>query len=516
MVALRRSSRVATADEDHSESRRAPEPRARRGNEPKWPQHAVQLREEDAQKLITVLSSAAPRLLEAPVDKQCTLRSVLEHGSSLQQLWAYTKALCAAEHGAAVRIDATAHASLLLLQHFLLELAQHYDEMPSRPTQETNAYALHMHLPMGEFFTNAVNLDGTSAQALDTGHAELVAVAPPIGQEPPPTFGERIPRGTRLKARPKNDLKPSTFLSYGPYCSSLAPAYDSTGAMLDARTTEEVWQAQVKHNTTLRRRWGPGLARRAERMFAEAQSTRASEVPHQASHELAQLAASLDPALDASVLQEGIAQLDLDRALAENWEALEELQELQWLRTRMDHGAPTEHAAVSAQEQACAAELLTALTQLLLRAPTDSGHAVRAAAPLWSRSVAVLSKSLEGAALPGFWGTLPDHTFGMQTKTYLNSTAAPTAPGAPQQATWAALVRPRMLADTATARWEQGSAPGALAAAATAHAGAPGEAVQRAFAAPSYPRPVPPGSYALGSYAAAHSPYARVGEGRTQ
>ncbi|WFC95427.1 hypothetical protein MBRA1_002075 [Malassezia brasiliensis] len=513
MVSLRRSTRVATADDEHDVRRAPSAPRKQAAATLKWPQHPVPVRAEDAEKLRVVLNSVAPSLLETRLDRHRTLRDALEKGTTLQQLWSHTLALGTAENGAAVRQDTSTHAMLLLLQHFLVELAQRYDEMPSKPTQSTNSYALHMRLPMGDYFTNAVCLDEQAAPTLDTGHAELVAVAPPIGAEPPPTLGERVPRGVRLKGRPKDDLRPVTFLSYGPYCSSFGPAYDSTGAVLDVDTTEEMYAFQRRLRAALHRRWGTGLARRAERMLARRdENGTASDSP--VAEDLAMQAAALDPALDPELLQAGIASLGVDEVLADNAELVQELQELQWLRTRIGYGRVPEQEAVHALEQACADDLLASLVQLLLlphppRAPTRHAH------PLWHQSVAALAKSLESVSLPGYWGTLPDTAYGVQSRAFLSNPPAgvPTGPQAAQpQATWAPLVRPRVLADTLTAQWIEGSGPGALAAAATAHAAAPGEAVQRAFAAPAYTRPVQaaPSTYSLGAYAAAHQAYARA------
>lgn len=362
-----------------------------------------------------------------------------------------------------------------------------------------------MRLPMGEYFTNAVRLDEAKAQALDAGHADVVAIAPPIGRPPPPTLGERIPRGARLKNKiPQTELRPTSFLSYGPYCSSFGPAYDSAGAALDVRTTEEVWQRQKQRRTSLSRRWGAPLAARAEAAFAAPPDAEAP--PKATSDTLAADAAALDPAFDAELLAAGLAHLDADEELAENAELLHELQELQWLRVRMDYAQPTQHAAVGAEEQAVASELLASLVRLLLRVPPRAVAEARTA-PLLSRSVAVLAHSLQGtgAFQQGYWGTLPDATFGVQSRAYLNTPGA----NGQQQTTWGALVRPRVVADNATVRWEQGSAPGALAAAAVSLAAAPGETVQRAFAAPSYARPPQAGAYPLGAYAANHQPYPR-------
>lgn len=364
-----------------------------------------------------------------------------------------------------------------------------------------------MRLPMGEYFTNAVRLDEAKAQALDAGHADVVAIAPPIGRAPPPTLGERIPRGARLKNKiPQTELRPTSFLSYGPYCSSFGPAYDSAGAALDVRTTEEVWQRQKQRRTSLSRRWGAPLAARAEAAFAAPLDDEEAPPPKATSDTLAADAAALDPALDAELLAAGLAHLDADEELAENAELLHELQELQWLRVRMDYAQPTQHAAVAAEEQAVASELLASLVRLLLRVPPRAVAEARTA-PLLSRSVAVLAHSLQGAGAfqQGYWGTLPDATFGVQSRAYLNTPGA----NGQQQTTWGALVRPRVVADNATVRWEQGSAPGALAAAAVSLAAAPGETVQRAFAAPSYARPPQAGAYPLGAYAANYQPYPR-------
>ncbi|WFC99888.1 hypothetical protein MYAM1_002634 [Malassezia yamatoensis] len=544
MVSLRRSSRVAPTDGDSREQK----PSDVDQKQDRY-QDAVAVRAQDAEKLLVVLRSVAPTLLDAPLPPYDSLSEALKNKVSLQKLWDFTFDLDTAQSGAAVRQDASKHTSTLLLQHFLKELVGQYDLKPEHKGESTNTYALHMRLPMGEYFTNAICLPEDKAQQLATGHAELVAIAPPVGRDMPLSLGDRIPRGVRLKNRPKADLRPSSFLSYGAYCSSFAPSYDSTGCVLSPSTTEQVYTIQKQLQTLLQRRWGKNLTRRAENfvqhapfsttihpqqdaeldsrrdvdMSTEAPALEAEDISEldpafasssrSSAKDFAQQAVNLEPSLDLGLLEEAANQLEVDATLEHNAELLQELQEIQWLRTRMDATEVTSHPSVDALEAECAQDLLESLAQLAIQLPPRSlgkitnGH-------VWAQSIAMLTNSLQRSSWPGFWGTLPESSFGVQTHAVINmapiSRNTPAAQQA-QQPTWAALVRPRVLADASTAQWIEENPPGYLAAASKRHHAGPGDAVQRAFAAPAYARPGLPGStFSIGAYASAQNPYSRV------
>ncbi|WFD43733.1 hypothetical protein MPSI1_002397 [Malassezia psittaci] len=544
MVSLRRSSRVAPADGDSREQKPSGV-----GQKHDRYQDAVAIRAQDAEKLSVVLSSVAPALLDAPLPPFTSLSEALKNGVSLQKLWDFTSDFDTAKFGAAVRRDASKHTSTLLLQHFLKELVGQYDLKPEHNGQLTNTYALHMRLPMGEYFTNAICLPEDKAQQLATGHAELVAIAPPVGKEMPLSLGDRIPRGVRSKNRPKTDLRPSSFLSYGPYCSSFGPSYDSTGCILSPSTTEQVYTVQKQLQTLLKRRWGKDLTRRAENFvqhaplsttihpqedgqldsrsdmdmstevsaseaggFSELDPSFASE-SFRSPKDFAQQAVNIEPSLDLGLLEEAANQLEVESKLEHNAELLQELQEIQWLRTRMDATEATWHPSVDALEAECAQDLLDSLVQLATKLPPRSLGKITNG-PLWAQSIAMLTNSLQRSTWPGFWGTLPESTYGVQTHAVINmapiSRNTPAAQQA-QQPTWAALARPRVLADASTAQCIEENAPGYLAAASKRHHAGPGDAVQRAFAAPAYARPGIPGStFSIGAYASAQSPYSRV------
>ncbi|WFD31211.1 hypothetical protein MSPP1_002245 [Malassezia sp. CBS 17886] len=572
--ARRRSSRDAPAE-------RAPEKRETRGAQDavSAARGAVPLRGDDAEKLRVVVADMLPTLLDrrsgvvgAPFP---TLREALAPGRTLdlRELWDHAMALRSASCGDAVRVDAAACADVpvAILQHLLAELARAAPVASDWPLYAADApvnapYALHMRLPAGDYFSNAAAMPAERAASLDTGHANLVAVPPPVvlhgAPETVPTLGERVPTWAReAKASRADSVHPAVFLSYGQHTASFAPSYDTTDRTLSAQQTDECYVAHSRTAARLRHRWGPlaaerylkacgedvsdgeggderdggwrgegdagdagkaGGARTAEMAAQESAAAAAypplpeaaasppCASPHLPPPDIAALAASaaaLDPGLDAGVLQDAVRSLEFDDALRANAEMLEELQALQWVRTRAEYGTP--HAAplqrLRVYEQRVAERVLYSLALLLARAPrntltTAHAHRVR---PLAHACVAALSTALDAPDTQpllarGFWGTIPQGYHGARSHALLPTPNAPGSKGpAARPSVWAPLVQPSAVADNTTVHWTGRERSGALAAAAAEFAGSPAEAVLAAGPRAQVPYgSVPPGASA--------------------
>lgn len=451
----------------------------------------VHLRADDAEKLRVVLTwcvagaraddRAAPRAIDGA---GAQLRTLLTEGTSLRQIWEHVER--ARGDARAARPDAD--ATTLLVQHLVAQLAAKYtrDEpiVYAGDAAATSAYALHMRLPTGDYFTNAILLDEERAAALDAGGADLVGVAPPTTAARAPSLGERVGVPAPRSAPHERIEHTTTFLHYGAFGSSLGPAYDSSAATMSAQRSEAAWAASRHLKSALARRWGRGLARLVRGATADDSAASSEAAPNDAS-ELAAAAAALDPELDTDVLASAMDALDTDEALADISDALSELQDLQWLRLRLAYDQTPSPA--EAHEQALAADVLAALSAAALHAPPSALHA-RKMGPLLAVSAAALARSLDGAPSQrtvrehGFWGTLPDTTHGARSK------ALVSAPGSQaQQGMWATLAHPAAIADNTVAAAAEDAE--ALSAAFAEHAGAPAAAIQAAFGAPrvAYP-----------------------------
>ena len=210
-----------------------------------------------------------------------------------------------------------------------------------------------------------------------------------------------------------------------------------------------------------------------------------------AARSLATEAAALDPELDAGLLEHALEALDVDQILRENQLRLEELQELQWARARMEY-AHASSAHVREREHALAEDVLASLTDLLLRVPPNAVTATaRAAGPMVLLSQVVLASSLTptSALSHGFYGTLSVPVHGAKTQAQLPGAHDPNS-----LPVWAPLLRPSTVADNATAR--PGADPRVLAYAWDDAQASPAQAVKAAMG-PAVPygqggvRPVP-------------------------
>ncbi|PKI82460.1 hypothetical protein MVES_003646 [Malassezia vespertilionis] len=468
-MGLRRSSRVAHGSAD--DAKEEPDTKRRAVARKSEKQPPLFLSEAERSTLQSVLACSPIASLHAGLRENC----------SLQDLWMHTQHLVQAKHGAAARLDVAVHSSLLLVQRLLLELAhkKHASGLDEDAMQETGSFALHMQLPMGDYFTNAVQLGTEDARTLDTAHAELVQVAPPLYSGATPSLGERVPCGARVQeSAPAPRLRLATFLSYGPSCASFAPAYDTQGATLGAEESGRVWETCHAMQSLLRRRWGARVAKRAAAVY----STLDEQVPApgEALHSLVDQASELDPSLDRALLEHSMHILDADAALQENWASLASLQELQWLRTRLD-GVPVPRP-VEEYEQALVAAVQTSLAKMLGDVMPRAVWNAPRNVPMLYQSIAALSTSLEHPSTPlsrGYAGTLPSGTHGAKANTAIG-TQAPT---------WGTLLKPRAIADRHTARWDPHQTNGALARGLATYISAPGDVVQSAYPAPA-PAPV--------------------------
>ena len=490
MTALRRSARSKSTDKkEEPEVDKRPE-----------------LSASDAERIARVLEALAPDTLEKmPFHSSPTLRALLSQPRpKLRDVWNAMKQ--ASEQAA--RHDARGHVGILVAMHVLVRMAHEggHDVDDTAPT----AYALHMHLPSGEYFTNAVHLRESYAHSLDTGVADLVSVAPLVrGDVPTPSLGERVRQLKKSTQAPAPKSNTSAFLSYGAFGSSLGPSFDSTGSTVDAETSASTWGEQQRVSRNLRRRWGHFLAQSVDAAYTTARNAMEEDGPESWSDaDLIQAAIDVDPALDPSLMKQAVDVLTTDDILTQNEIRLDELQEMQWLRVRMmkDDSVPIPPAMIE-REQLLAEQVLSSLVDLLCQAaPSALGRIARAAGPLMHMSHAALVSSISdtrtGVAPRGFWGTLPDAFYGAASKTTLSLPGMP-----PDSSSWATLLRPAAIADNVTAH----AAPerrNVLASEYEQFAASPATAVKNVLIQPRAPAiyassaPRPP-------YAAGGSPYPR-------
>ena len=349
MTALRRSARSKSTDKkEEPEVDKRPE-----------------LSASDAERIARVLEALAPDTLEKmPFHSSPTLRALLSQPRpKLRDVWNAMKQ--ASEQAA--RHDARGHVGILVAMHVLVRMAHEggHDVDDTAPT----AYALHMHLPSGEYFTNAVHLRESYAHSLDTGVADLVSVAPLVrGDVPTPSLGERVRQLKKSTQAPAPKSTTSAFLSYGAFGSSLGPSFDSTGSTVDAETSASTWGEQQRVSRNLRRRWGHFLAQSVDAAYTTARNAMEEDGPESWSDaDLIQAAIDVDPALDPSLMKQAVDVLTTDDILTQNEIRLDELQEMQWLRVRMmkDDSVPIPPAMIE-REQLLAEQVLSSLVDLTL------------------------------------------------------------------------------------------------------------------------------------------------------
>ncbi|WFD20444.1 hypothetical protein MCAP1_002688 [Malassezia caprae] len=468
----------------------------------------VALDAKDATRLVTIMDRYAYPLtasvMPGVLDRQGgakTLRAMLTAPSpNAVEIWKCAASLC----GAAARTDARDHMGVLLLLHLLGQLLPSLSTAGAVQAQlHAENVALHMQLPAGDYFTNAVALTDSARAALDTGAADGVAVAPPMDVPPLYTLGDCATVAKPLaKHKEPRTMHAASYLSYGAFGSSLGPSVDSSGKTLDATSTDTIYTARHRIARRLHGRWGAPLAARLESAYrVDSPAQEPMDEDEVAAHTLAAEAAALDPELDATLLEQALEALDVDQILHENRLRLEELQELQWARTRMDY-AQASSAHVDERERELAEDVLGSLTDLLLHVPPSAvATTARAAGPMVLLTQVVLASSLtpSSALSHGFYGTLSLPVHGAKTQAQLPDAHNPNA-----LPMWAPLLRPSTVADNATAQpgadarilayaWDQAQASPAQAVKAAMGPGVPHAPGMRPVPMPAVGAP-PPGA----------------------
>lgn len=434
------------------------------------------LSREDAERITRILEAFAPGVLDASLRNQLG-----DPHTKVQTVW---RVLAADTHTA--RQGARGRMGVLVILHMLARIAGDAVHDSGEHGAPSSAYALHMRLPSGEYFTNAVHLADAHAKELAAGGADLVAIPPLIHSPSLATLGERVRVAPHARP-PHTQTGRSAFLSYGPYGSSLGPSFDSTGCTLGPEATELVWTQDHRLASKLHGRWGHSFARALERAYAPHEDCADAGHVAQDDASLVDAAVNLDPSLDPLLMQSAVQVIGVDDVLLANEKRLDELQEIQWMRVRLDYGHAPMPAAVVEREQALASDVLASLVDLLCRVPPLLVHHVaHATAPYIHMSHAVLASSLAGHASPhsrGFWGTLPDTYYGAKSHIQL------PVPGRADTSAWAPLIRPAAIADNTTAHAVE---HGALLAAHSMFEASPAAAVKNTLGQPRPPMPAVP------------------------
>lgn len=234
-------------------------------------------------------------------------------------------------------------------------------------------YALHMRLPVGDYFSQAVELTPEQAAKIDTGAADLVEIEPP---PPPPTFSKRdIERHMAAKAVPTlgsqrsrqaslhapsdsieelrerrmGRIRPTRDVYFGPY-ASFAPTYDSNDSNISREATSLVWRTKMDPIVCASRKaWGlvkssnsgiDGEDTEDEDDWEVIDAAEASAADDPAATAAAS-ALDLDPSLDAELIASFIASRPSNEEIAarlrSNAGLLDQLQEYQWARLRSGH-----------------------------------------------------------------------------------------------------------------------------------------------------------------------------------
>lgn len=324
-------------------------------------------------------------------------------------------------------------------------------------------YALHMRLPGGDYFSQAVELDPEQASSLDTGAANLVEIEPP----PPfdaeqsnkkrsrasdvPTLGSRRYRNASLRTssesieelreRRMGRVRPTADVYFGPY-ASFAPTYDSSDANISRETSALIWRTKMDPVVCASRKAWQSV--RDESAGEEWEIVDAEEA--QPEFKSAVSALDLDPSLDAdliaSLVESAPSDAEIQSQLHKNAVLLDQLQDLQWTRLRAGYArwkATEKEQSLRRQapeipedepgqeEQEVARELLHGLSALVQLRPRNTSEDRATLVPAdcnlqaLSRSVAIdpaLAGPSSGASAPrGYWGTLDGSTYGPQSST---------------------------------------------------------------------------------------------------
>ncbi|CAO1613245.1 unnamed protein product [Sympodiomycopsis kandeliae] len=249
----------------------------------------------------------------------------------------------------------------------LLDGDDQADQGTEKASEAPRKYALHMRLPLGDFFTKAVDLPAEEARKLNTGTADLVEIEPPPyftstsneyhsrRQQAPaaPTLGSRryqraslrVPADSieDLRERRMGRVRPTTDLYYGPY-ASFAPTYDSGDSNISRDVTSLLWRTKLHPNVraahkawnTVHEEDDAGRVPVGDEEWEFVDHEDAQEEPLSATKDepALDLDPSLDPKLIASFVASTPSSAEIENRLRSNASLLDQLQDYQWTRLR--------------------------------------------------------------------------------------------------------------------------------------------------------------------------------------
>ncbi|KAF9519915.1 hypothetical protein BS47DRAFT_1481798 [Hydnum rufescens UP504] len=285
------------------------------------------------------------------------------------------------------------------------------DEKESPPKTEGGPkpikYALHQHLPTGDYFTSAASLTAEQVNALTKGQASILGVArsQPLPSEALPELGEYA-RGP-------------AFIDYGLF-SSLAPTFDSEGGQVgretlglvaDSRKARRRQKLAALKTSISARSASPPLAA-IDPFPSEWDLLFASQGSFQDRYaELKPLVEDFLPKDMIQSLMDGLDDLELENGLSEllvhNGRALRALQELQESRFRAGTNGKEVPVTVGGEEWQLARQILSSLVTLVSLRPRASSSTSKPHSLVPPPSLLhTLQRTLPRDAIPGWKGTL--------------------------------------------------------------------------------------------------------------
>ncbi|CAO1620376.1 unnamed protein product [Parajaminaea phylloscopi] len=321
----------------------------------------------------------------------------------------------------------------------------HHSERPQQ-------YSLHLRLPMGDYFSRAVELSPDEIARLETGLADLVAVEPQLDSKSvgkQPTLGERLYRSysrkvpsvstQELRETRLGKVVPTLGLYYGPF-ASFAPSYDSSASSISQAASNLIWSTKTDATSLAHRNAWHGHPPRNASPDSDADHLLEPPPPPACGdlkgQDVDSLLEGLDHSLDADLLRSVLRRADEQDALDTK---LDNCARLLWqLRTCQEDRlralyfdvqgsrgtagqAPASRFSVAhatqpdAKEEAVAGKVLSELSSMIRMRPRELGSPKPTLIPT-GRDLQALSRSADidpaflsndsNAATPGYWGTL--------------------------------------------------------------------------------------------------------------
>ncbi|KAF8325542.1 uncharacterized protein EI90DRAFT_3019004 [Cantharellus anzutake] len=319
-------------------------------------------------------------------------------------------------------------------------------------------YALHQHLPTGDFFTSATVLTKKEITLLAKGQASLTAVLPTVPVLPPslPKLGDYAPGVANHPRRPYSlrkapvPISSASFLDYGPF-ASLAPAFDSDGGQIGRDTLGLVLEMKGARKArrlgavrrqvelaNLKEKPLPSIepfphVQELSALGLEDRSTR--KLVYECKSAKAELRGLAREMLPEDVVEDfliSVDQMELERGVGELLirisNALGDLQVLQERRLRA--GAPGKEVPVEidGEEWHLARQILSSLTTIASLRPRASTSSLHSIIPP-PNVLHTIHKTLPREPVPGYKGTLLiNRDYALIDNTTIRSSALPVPP----------------------------------------------------------------------------------------